>query len=447
MPKAFDLILRSGIVVNHDGQDLRDIGVTAGRIAAIGDLTRASAGQVVDCRGLHVLPGVIDTQVHFREPGLTHKEDLESGSRAAVMGGVTGVFEMPNTNPLTVTPEALAAKVAAAHHRMHCDFAFYVGGTHENARHVAELERLPGAAGIKVFMGSSTGSLLVEDDAGVTEILKRTRRRAAFHSEDEMMLRDRMHLRVPGDVSSHPVWRSPEVALRCTERLVRIARACAARIHVLHISTADEMVFLKDHKDVASVEVTPHHLTLHAPDCYERLGAYAQMNPPVRDEAHRRGIWKGVVNGVADILGSDHAPHTHEEKSHAYPATHSGMTGVQTLVPTMLNHVNEGRMSLERFVDMTSHGPNRLFGMARKGRIAVGYDADFTVIDLKRQRTITNDWIASTCGWTPYDGVTVTGWPIGTFVRGAQVMWEDDLVTPGTGEVIRFQETLAKAAG
>jgi dihydroorotase len=447
MPKTFDLILRSGIVVNHDGQDLRDIGVTAGRIAAIGDLTRASAGQVVDCRGLHVLPGVIDTQVHFREPGLTHKEDLESGSRAAVMGGVTGVFEMPNTNPLTTTPEALAAKVAAAHHRMHCDFAFYVGGTHENARHVAELERLPGAAGIKVFMGSSTGSLLVEDDAGVTEILKRTRRRAAFHSEDEMMLRDRMHLRVPGDVSSHPVWRSPEVALRCTERLVRIARACAARIHVLHISTADEMEFLKNHKDVASVEVTPHHLTLHAPDCYKRLGAYAQMNPPVRDETHRRGIWKGVVNGVADILGSDHAPHTHEEKSHAYPAAHSGMTGVQTLVPTMLSHVNEGRMSLERFVDMTSHGPNRLFGMARKGRIAVGYDADFTVIDLKRQRTITNDWIASKCGWTPYDGVTVTGWPIGTFVRGAQVMWEDDLVTPGTGEVIRFQETLARAAG
>jgi dihydroorotase len=447
MPKTFDLILRSGIVVNHDGQDLRDIGVTDGRIAAIGDLTRASAGQVVDCRGLHVLPGVIDTQVHFREPGLTHKEDLESGSRAAVMGGVTGVFEMPNTNPLTTTPEALAAKVAAAHHRMHCDFAFYVGGTHENARDVAELERLPGAAGIKVFMGSSTGALLVEDDAGVTEILKRTRRRAAFHSEDEMMLRERMHLRVPGDVSSHPVWRSPEVALRCTERLVRIARACAARIHVLHISTADEMAFLKDHKDVASVEVTPHHLTLHAPDCYERLGAYAQMNPPVRDESHRRGIWKGVVNGVADILGSDHAPHTHEEKSHAYPATHSGMTGVQTLVPTMLNHVNEGRMSLERFVDMTSHGPNRLFGMARKGRIAVGYDADFTVIDLKRQRTITNDWIASTCGWTPYDGVTVMGWPIGTFVRGAQVMWEGDLVTPGTGEVIRFQETLARAEG
>ncbi|MCX7324648.1 MAG: dihydroorotase [Hyphomicrobiales bacterium] len=444
MTQTFDLILRSGIVVNHDGTDLRDIGVTDGRIAAIGDLTRASAGKVVDCRGLHVLPGVVDTQVHFREPGLTHKEDLESGSRAAVMGGVTGVFEMPNTNPLTTTPEALADKVKAAHHRMHCDFAFYVGGTHENAKNVPELERLPAAAGIKVFMGSSTGALLVEDDAGVTEILRRTSRRAAFHSEDEMMLRERMPLRVPGDPSSHPVWRSPEVALNCTRRLVRIARACGARIHILHISTADEMVFLKDHKDVASVEVTPHHLTLHASDCYARLGAYAQMNPPVRDESHRKGIWKGVVNGVADILGSDHAPHTHEEKSHAYPATHSGMTGVQTLVPIMLSHVNNGMMSLERFVDMTSHGPNRLFGMARKGRIAVGYDADFTVVDLKRQRTITNDWIASKCGWTPYDGVTATGWPIGTFVRGHQVMWEDDLVTPAMGEAIAFQETLPR---
>ncbi len=446
MSRIFDVILRSGIVINHDGQALRDIGVIGGRIAALGDLTRADAGEVIDCRGLHVLPGVVDTQVHFREPGLTHKEDLETGSRAAVMGGVTGVFEMPNTDPLTTSPEALADKVKAAHHRMHCDFAFYVGGTHENAKHVAELERLPAAAGIKVFMGSSTGALLVEDDAGVRDILKRTRRRAAFHCEDEMMLRERLHLRVPGDPSSHPVWRSPEVALNCTRRLVGIARETGARIHVLHISTADEMMFLKDHKDIASVEVTPHHLTLSAPDCYERLKAYAQMNPPVRDETHRRGIWAGVVNGVVDVLGSDHAPHTREEKEHAYPATHSGMTGVQTLVPIMLDHVNAGRISLERFVDLTSHGPNRLFGMAGKGRIAVGYDADFTVIDLGRRQVIRNDWIASRCGWTPYDGVAVTGWPVGTIVRGHRVMWEGELVTPGVGEAIRFQETLPRAA-
>jgi dihydroorotase len=442
MTQTFDLLLKGGTVVNHDGRAERDVGVTSGRIAAIGDLSRASAGETVDCRGLHILPGVIDTQVHFREPGLDHKEDLESGSRAAVMGGVTAVFEMPNTDPQTTSEAALADKVRRAHHRMHCDFAFWVGGTHENARDVAELERLPAAAGIKVFMGSSTGSLLVEDDAGVTEILRRTHRRSAFHSEDEAMLRERKGLRVEGDPRSHPVWRSAEVALACTHRLVRIARETGARIHVLHITTADEIAYLKDQKDVASVEVTPHHLTLVAPDCYERLGTYAQMNPPVRDDRHRQGIWQGVAQGIADILGSDHAPHTREEKDKTYPNTPSGMTGVQTLVPIMLDHVNAGRMTLERFVDMTSAGPKRLFGIARKGRIAVGYDADFTVVDLKRRETIRHDWIASKSAWTPYDGVTVTGWPVGTIVRGARVMWEGSLDAPSLGEAVRFEETL-----
>lgn len=442
MPQTFDLILKGGIVVNHDGRAERDVGVKDGTIAAIGDLSRASAGREVDCKGLHILPGVIDTQVHFREPGLDHKEDLESGSRSAVMGGVTTVFEMPNTDPQTTSPEALADKMARGHHRMHCDFAFWVGGTHENARHVTELERLPGAAGIKVFMGSSTGSLLVEDDEGIAEILRRTRRRAAFHSEDEALLRARKDLRVEGDPRSHPVWRSAEVALACTRRLVRIATETGARIHVLHVTTAEEMALLKDCKDRVSVEVTPHHLTLVAPDDYERLGTYVQMNPPVRDELHRAALWQGLDEGIADILGSDHAPHTRAEKDKAYPNTPSGMTGVQTLVPIMLDHVNASRMTLERFVDMTSAGPKRLFGIARKGRIAVGYDADFTVVDLKRRETITNDWIASKAGWTPYDGVTVTGWPIGTVVRGHVVMWEGSLETHAQGEAVRFEETL-----
>jgi dihydroorotase len=276
----------------------------------------------------------------------------------------------------------------------------------------------------------------------VTEILKRTRRRAAFHSEDEALLRERRPLRVEGDPRSHPVWRSAEVALTCTRRLVRIARETGARIHVLHITTADEMEFLRDHKDVASVEVTPHHLTLVAPDCYERLGTLAQMNPPVRDAHHRAGVWRGVAQGVADILGSDHAPHTREEKAKTYPNTPSGMTGVQTLVPIMLDHVHAGRLTLERFVDMTSAGPKRLFGIARKGRIAAGYDADFTIVDLKRRETITNAWIASKCGWTPYDGVAVTGWPVGTLVRGNVVMWEGELTAPSLGEAVRFEEAL-----
>lgn len=442
MAETFDRIFKNGIVVNQDGEGQRDVGVKNGQITALGDLSRASAGEVIDCKGLHILPGVIDSQVHFREPGLDHKEDLESGSRAAVMGGVTTVFEMPNTDPLTTTPEALADKIKRGTHRMHCDFAFWVGGTHENAKYVGELERLPGTPGIKVFMGSSTGALLVEDDEGVASILRNTRRRSAFHSEDEMMLRERRDLRVENDPRSHPVWRSAEVAMRCTERLVRIAHETRARIHVLHITTAQEILFLAQHKDVASCEITPHHLTMAAPECYERLGTYAQMNPPVRDAQHRDGLWYGIQQGIADVLGSDHAPHTRAEKDKPYPNSPSGMTGVQTLVPLMLDHVNAGKLTLQRFVDLTSAGPQRLFGMAKKGRIAVGYDADLTIVDMKRKETIRHEWIASKSAWTPYDGVTVQGWPIGTIVRGHKVMWDGALVDNARGEKVLFSEAL-----
>jgi len=441
MATTYDLILKGGTVVNHDGAGLRDVGVKAGRIAALGDLTAASAGSTIDCRGLHVLPGVVDSQVHFREPGLEHKEDLESGSRAAVLGGVTTVFEMPNTSPLTTSAETLADKVRRGTHRMHCDFAFWVGGTRDNAADVGELERLPGAAGIKVFMGSSTGDLLVEDDEGVFSILSNTRRRSAFHSEDEYRLRERAGLRVAGDPSSHPVWRDEIAAIRSTERLVTIARRARARIHVLHISTAEEIAFLEAHKDVATCEATPHHLTMTAED-YARLGTLLQMNPPVREARHRDGVWRGIAQGIVDVLGSDHAPHTLAEKAKPYPASPSGMPGVQTLVPVMLDHVNAGRLTLERFVDLSSHGPQRIFGMARKGRIAAGYDADFTVVDMKRSETITNAQAGSKAGWTPYDGKRVTGWPVGTIVRGRRVMWESEIVEGALGEPVLFSEAL-----
>lgn len=441
MAETFDTILKGATIVNHDGIGQRDVGIRNGRIAAIGSLSTHTAGEVMDCTGLHILPGVVDSQVHFREPGLEHKEDLETGSLAAVLGGVTSVFEMPNTKPLTTSAETLEDKIRRGRHRMHCDFAFWVGGTRDNANDVAELERLPGAAGIKVFMGSSTGDLLVEDDDGVRSILKNTRRRAAFHSEDEFRLKEREGLRVQGDPSSHPVWRDEVAALQCTERLVRIARDTGARIHVLHISTAEEIDFLKDHKDVATCEATPHHLTLSADD-YKTLGNLIQMNPPVRDKRHRDGVWKGIDQGIVDVLGSDHAPHTLEEKQKPYPASPSGMTGVQTLVPIMLDHINAGRLTLERFVDLSSHGPNRIFGMARKGRIAVGYDADLTIVDMKRRETITHEQAGSKAGWTPYHGKTVTGWPIGTFVRGIKVMWEAEIVNANMGEPVEFLEAL-----
>jgi dihydroorotase len=443
MAETYDLILKGGTLVNHDGEGARDLGIRGGRFAAIGDLSRAAAGEVIDCKGLHLLPGVIDSHVHFREPGLTHKEDLESGSRGAVLGGVTAVFEMPNTDPLTVDAAAIADKVKRGHHRMHCDFAFYVGATRENTRHLGELEMLPGVCAVKVFMGSSTGSLLIEDDEGVRAVLKSIRRRAAFHSEDEYRLRERMNLRVEGNPSSHPVWRDAQAALMCTQRLIALARETGKRVHVLHVTSKEEVVFLADHKDVATAEATPAHLTLAAPECYERLGTLAQLNPPIRDAGHREGLWRGIAQGVIDSTGSDHSPHTREEKAQPYPKTHSGMTGVQTLVPIMLDHVNAGRLSLLRFVDLTSAGPARVFGISAKGRIAVGYDADLTVVDLKRRETITDKWIASRAGWTPYAGVTVTGWPVGTVIRGHKAMWEGSLTAPAHGERVRFLETLA----
>ncbi|MEO0809526.1 MAG: dihydroorotase [Pseudomonadota bacterium] len=434
------MILRGGMVVNHDGTGIRDVGLRGGRIAGLGDLREAAALEIVACDGLHILPGVIDSQVHFREPGLDHKEDLETGSRAAVAGGVTAVFEMPNTAPLTTTEETLADKVARARHRMFCDFAFYVGGTRENVDKIPHLERLEAAAGIKVFMGSSTGNLLVDDAPSLERIIARLGRRAAFHAEDEARLIAREGLRRVGDPTSHPEWRDPEAALLATKRLVALAERYRRRVHVLHISTAAEMDYLSNYREWATVEVTPNHLTLTAPGCYERLGTYAQMNPPVRDAAHQARLWQAIGDGTVDVLGSDHAPHTRAEKDHAYPASHAGMPGVQTLVPIMLDHVNAGRLSLARFVDLTSHGPQRIFGIAGKGRIAMGYDADLTIVDLKRRETITNDWIESKCGWTPMDGMAVTGWPVGTFVRGRRVMWEGELLAPAHGEPVRFWE-------
>ena len=441
MKRMADLILKGGTLVNHDGVGARDLAIHEGRIVGVGDLGEFSAAETLDCRGLHILPGVIDSQVHLREPGLEHKEDLESGGRAAVMGGVTSVFEMPNTKPLTVTEAALADKVRRATNRMYCDFAFYMGGTRENVNQLADFEKLPGCAGIKVFMGSSTGELLVEDDEGVAHILAQTNRRAAFHSEDEYRLRQRLSEQVAGNPASHPVWRDAEAARLCTERLVRIARKQRKRIHVLHVSTAEEMPLLAANKDVATVEVTPHHLTLSSDD-YARLGTLLQMNPPVRSKEHQRAIWQALQSGIVDVLGSDHAPHTLEEKSKPYPNSPSGMPGVQTLVPVMLDHVNKHHLSLERFVDLTSHGSARIFGISRKGRIAEGYDADLTIVDLKKKRKIENKWIESKCGWTPYDGYEVTGWVQGTFVRGRKAMWEDQILGNSHGQPIKFMEAL-----
>ncbi len=435
----YETIFKNGTLVNQDGVHEADIGVVAGRIAALGDLGASSADTIVDCTGLHLLPGVIDTQVHFREPGLVHKEDLESGARAAVLGGVTAVFEMPNTKPNTDSADAIQEKLMRAHHRMWCDHAFYVGATNHNAAELAELERLPGTAGVKIFMGASTGDLLVSEDSSLAEVLASGHRRVAIHAEDEARMNARVGERVTGDASSHPVWRDDESALLATRRVLALARAARRRIHVLHVTTPAELELLGQNKDIATCEVTPQHLTLAGEEAYPRLGTLAQMNPPIRSGAHRDGLWHWLQQGVVDILGSDHAPHTAEEKARTYPDSPSGMPGVQTMLPLMLNHVAAGRTTLARVIDLTSAGPQRVFNIVGKGRIAVGYDADFSIVDLKARWTITDDWLASRCGWSPFTGMEITGKPMGTIVRGHRVMWDGALADAAIGEPIRFE--------
>lgn len=440
MPRTFDVILKNGTVHTPGGAASADVAVSGGRIVAIGT-GLGDADEVVDCTGLDVLPGVIDSQVHFREPGLEHKEDLESGSRAAVMGGVTAVFEMPNTNPNTDSAERISDKLSRAHHRMWCDHAFYVGATADNAEELVELERIKGTAGVKIFMGASTGSLLVDDDAALARVLASGTRRVAIHAEDEARMNARKDLRVDGDPASHPVWRDDESAMLATRRIIALARTAKRRIHILHVTTPAELEYIAGHKDIATCEVTPQHLTLAAEDAYPRLGSYAQMNPPIRSAAHREGLWHWLGQGVPDVIGSDHAPHTIEEKAKPYPASPSGMPGVQTLVPLLLDHVARGRLSLQRFIDMTSAGPQRIFGLVGKGRIALGYDADFTVVDLRKRWTVAGDWLASRCGWSPFEGMELTGKAVGTIVRGHKVMWEDTLANEAIGEPVRFEAT------
>ena len=435
----FDLLIKSGTLVTHAGTGVTDVGISAGRIVAIGDLDSDRAANVVDASGLHVLPGLVDTQVHFREPGMEQAEDLESGTRGAVLGGITGLFEMPNTKPLTTTPAAIADKLKRAENRAWCDHAFYIGATAENAADLVEWERTPGCCGVKVFMGASTGDLLVPDDETLTRVLASGSRRVAIHSEDNARLDERKEYR--GDnVANHPVWRDVESALKSTRRLLAIAEEARRRVHVLHVTTAEEIALLANHKDLVTVEVTPQHLTLSAPECYEELGSRAQMNPPIRDARHREALWAGLRQGVVDVIGSDHAPHPLEAKAKPYPNSPSGMTGVQTTVPLMLDHVAAGRLSLAHLADLMAASPARIFGLVGKGRVALGYDADLTIVDLAAKREITRDWIASKAGWSPFEGRVVTGWPVMTVIRGQIVMREGELGKTPTGRPLRFLE-------
>jgi dihydroorotase len=440
MIPPFDLLLRGGTCVLPWGEAEADIGVRGGRIAAIGALSGARAGEVIDAAHLHVLPGLIDPHVHLRDPGGAAIESIPTGTKAAVLGGITAVFDMPNTSPAIVNAETLAWKQDYAERHAWCDFGIYVGATKTNVHELAALELGRGVCAIKVFAGSSTGDLLVEDDENLERVMRAGRRAIAYHSEDEFRLQARKPLFKSGDpYRCHMEWRDVEAAFLGTRRLMALARKTGRQAHILHVSTAEELDYLKDFRDIASCEVLLNHLTQVAPDVYERLGAYGVMNPPIRDKRHYDAAWRAVADGTVDTIGSDHAPHSRANKDKPWPECAAGLTGVQTLVPVMLDHVNAGRLTLTRMVDLMSAGPARVYGAVGKGRLAAGYYADFTLVDLKAQRRISNDWIATPAGWTPFDGMAVTGWPVATIVRGRVAMREDTVLGEPAGKLVTFR--------
>jgi len=434
----YDLILKNGTLVTISGHINADIGVKDQKIKMMGDLSQASAKQVKDCQGLYVLPGVIDTQVHMREPGNEHKDDLYHASKSAVLGGVTSVFEMPNTSPSTTTADALNDKLARGKN-MFTDHAFYVGATADNIKDLATLERMQGCAGIKIFMGSSTGNLLVSDDATLEKVLNSGSRRIAIHAEDEYRLIERKHIAdAAAHPSAHPEWRDVTSALLATKRIVSLAQKTGRKIHILHISTGDEVEYLADYKSLVTCEVLVNHLTLSAPECYEKFGSLAQMNPPIRTKDHQEKLWEGVRTGLFDIIATDHAPHAPDEKNKPYPASPSGIAGVASFVPLMLNHINNNRLTLSHFVDMVCHAPARVFGLRNKGFLRIGYDADFTIIDMNETYQLTADMMHYKVATSPYEGETLKGKVKSTIIRGQEVMCDHEILSEPFGKPLAF---------
>lgn len=418
-----------------------DLAVTGGQIVAVGSFSGHGETEI-DARNLTAIPGVIDSQVHFREPGLEHKEDLESGTRSALMGGVTSILEMPNTAPNTTDEASLADKLRRASGRAWTNYGFFVGASNENVESLPALEKLPGTPGVKIFMGSSTGSLLVSEDDVLSQILAKITRRCSIHAEDEARnVWRKAHLGPTTDPIDHPYLRDEESASLATRRILSISHQHRKPVHILHISTGEEPVLIaeaKAHGDDVTAEVTPQHLWFAGPECYEKLGSLAQMNPPIRSKSHRERLWRALADGIFDVFGSDHAPHTLEEKSRPYPTSPSGMPGVQTMLPVLLTFVSQGKLSIETVVSMACEQPARIYGIAGKGRLEVGCDADITLVDCARRYTFERSMVESKCGWSPYEGEEFVGAVEHVMIAGAVAVREASRICQPMGKALTF---------
>ena len=432
-----DLKIINGTCFIDGKLEKQDIGVKQGKIVDIGT-SQEESKETFNAENLIVLPGCMDTQVHFREPGSTDAEDLNSGSKAAVMGGITSVFEMPNTNPPTTNFEEFEKKINIGK-GMYCNHAFYFGATAENCNTLEKLKDLKGCCGIKLFAGSSTGNLLVDKEDDIEKVFKCASKIVAVHSEDEEILKVRKKLIEKGNVKTHPVWRNEEVAISSTRKIVKIAKRYNKKAHILHVTTKEEVDFLSQNKGNITFEITPQHLTMYSPDCYDKLGSYAQMNPPIRDKSHYDRLWYAIKNNYNDTIGSDHAPHLKLNKDKTYPDTPSGMPGVQTLLPVMLNHINNGKLKLEQLIKLICENPAKIFGIKNKGYIKKDFDADITIIDMDKRAKIKNEDMQSKCGWSPYNNETFKGKPVATIINGEIKMKDGKIIGEPTGLPLIFE--------
>lgn len=466
MPASPDhtLLIRGATVLLPDGRlQQTQVLLRGDRIEQVGEDLAAIADPVVDevieAQGLTLLPGVIDPQVHFREPGLEHKEDLSTASRACARGGVTSFLEMPNTNPLTTTQEALNDKLARAAQKSVVNYGFFIGATAEN---LPDLREANPTCGIKIFMGSMHGDLLVDQEAILDQLFATGTRLIAVHAEDQARIAQRrQEFAGITDPAIHSVIQDNQAAVNATKLALKLSKKYQRRLHILHLSTAEEAELLRHDKPTwVTAEVTPQHLLLNT-GFYEKLGSLIQMNPPIRSTHDNEVLWQALKDGVIDFIATDHAPHTLAEKGRANtihqteendssptvflePAkVPSGMPGVETSLPLMLTQAMQGRCTIAQVANWMSTAVAKGYGIANKGAIAPGYDADLVLVDLQNYHPVLREELQTKCGWSPFEGWSLTGWPVVTIVGGQVVFDRGKFNTAVRGQSLKFSAPAA----
>jgi len=433
------LICQAQILLPDGNLFLGDVRIDNGQIVQIAsEIIPTETDKVIDATGLTLLPGVIDPQVHFREPGLEYKEDLSTASRACARGGVTSFLEMPNTKPLTTTQAALDDKLQRAAEKCLVNYGFFIGAT---AANLPDLTTANPTCGIKIFMGSSHGALLVSQSAEIEPIFATGKRLIAVHAEDqERIIERRKQFSDKSNPALHSEIQDEQAALNATKLALKLSKKYQRRLHILHLSTGIEAELLRQDKPSwVTAEVTPQHLLLNT-DAYANLGTLAQMNPPLRSPENNAVLWQALLDGVIDFIATDHAPHTLSEKAQGYPNSPSGMPGVETALPLMLTQAMKGKCSVAQVSNWMSAAVAKAYGILNKGAISVGYDADLVLVDLNNYRPVLREELQTKCGWSPFEGWKLTGWPVVTIV-GGQVAYEQGvLYSEVRGKALSFAQ-------